>query len=468
MLAAVAGPSLGKMLGKYQVLRHLASGGMAEIYLARARGPERFERYVVVKCIKSEFAANAQFVEMFLDEARISAQLHHHHIAQVFDMGLENDVLYFAMEYLHGQNVQAILQAVSLVHSFVPLEHVLSIMIGAAQGLHYAHDKVDGDGEPLQLVHRDVTPTNIVVSYDGAVKVVDFGIAKAATRSTHTRSGVLKGKIAYLSPEQCHTQPLDRRSDVFALGILLYELATTHRLFFEESDYRTMDRIVNGDVPAPQLFRPDLPGELAAIMMRCLAVAPADRYQTADALVEDLLSFAQRSLLAPTNAGLARYMRELFGKPMEPWIGLAMPSEPPSVPALSSGVVIQPPHVIEPPRKRRAPVVIGGLAIVAVATAAAVWIGTRDPDLPQAPPQPIAAPQPPPTVVPEVPKPVGTAETATEQPKPDPPAPPTPTPPPRADRKPKPTTTVRKPPATDNGGSGSAKLRDSAILKPPD
>ena len=271
MLAAVAGLSPGMMLGRYQVLRHLATGGMAEIFLARTLGVERFERYVVLKCIKPEYAANAQFVEMFLDEARISAQLHNHHIAQVFDMGMENGVLYFAMEYVHGQNAQAILQTVSLGKTFIPIEHALTIVIGAAQGLSYAHDKVGPDGVPLDLVHRDVTPTNILVSYDGAVKVVDFGIVKAATRSTHTQSGVLKGKIAYMSPEQCRSAPLDRRSDVFALGIPL-ELTTTHRVR-RRLRIRVDDRIVTGKSRREHAGRA-IPRRSPRIVMRCLEVDP--------------------------------------------------------------------------------------------------------------------------------------------------------------------------------------------------
>lgn len=501
----VAGLQPGTMLGKYQVLRHLATGGMAEIFLARTIGMEGFERYVVVKCIKPEFAANSSFVDMFLDEARISAQLHHHHIAQVFDMGVEEGVLYFAMEYVHGQNVQAIVQAVSILGGFVPFDHALSIVIGAAAGLGYAHDKLGSDGRSLELVHRDVTPTNILVSYGGAVKVVDFGIVKAATRSTHTRSGVLKGKIAYMSPEQCRNAPLDRRSDVFALGILLYELTTTKRLFDTESDYGTMNRIVTGEVPAPQKYRSDYPDELADIVLRCLAVKPEDRYETADALVEDLLRFAQRAMLTPTNVGLARYMTELFGKPTEPWIGLAPPSPTPppgessrsnriaAAEPVSSGELIRPAPPssgeLAPVRKRRLPAITAAIAVVAIGVAAAVWIGTREPDL--APITTTTAPVVAPTkelpVVAE-PKPQAAPPSTTPAPAaieaaPIEPAPIEPAPiekPTARDREPKPPrTTVRArpdrrtkppspPPSGEGSGSGTSKLRDATMLTPPD
>ena len=325
----------GTLLGKYQVLKHLATGGMAEIFLARTLGASGFERYVVVKCIKPGFATDPQFVQMFLDEARISAQLHHQNIAQVFDMGVEQDTLYFAMEYVHGQNVQSIMMAAQVHGHHIPYEHAIAIVLGSASGLDYAHDRVGPDGVPLEIVHRDVTPTNILVSYDGAVKVVDFGIVKATTRATHTRSGVLKGKLQYMSPEQCRSAPLDRRSDVFALGILLYELTTLQHLYQGASDYETMDQIVRATVTRPSTKRASYPEELEDIVLRCLAKNPADRYATAGALVEDLLSFVQRAMLTPTATGLARYMRELFGKPGEPWLGAEIPPTPPFVPAPS-------------------------------------------------------------------------------------------------------------------------------------
>lgn len=465
---ALAGLSPGMMLGKYQVLRHLATGGMAEIFLARTLGVERFERYVVVKCIKPEFASNAQFVEMFLDEARISAQLHNHHIAQVFDMGIEGGVLYFAMEYVHGQNLQALLQTVSLGKAVIPYEHALTIVIGAAQGLAYAHDKIGPDGTPLDLVHRDVTPTNIIVSYDGAVKVVDFGIVKAATRSTHTQSGVLKGKLAYMSPEQCRSAPLDRRTDVFALGVLLYELTTTHRLFAADSDYETMNKIVTGEVPPPRGYRADYPDALAAIVMRCLTVDVAARYPTADALVEDLLAFAQQASLAPTNAGLARYMRELFGRPAEPWVGIDLPPTPimpaptPSRPAPTPSWPAPAPvsAVDVAPSRRRAPVILGAFAIAAIAGGAAIYLTSRR-DAP-----PTAAPAPTPTAPPPVAEPVPVAEPTPVPPVAEPAgsaaAAPT-----RREKKPKSTSRTRKPP-TEGSGSAAEKLRDGTILTPPD
>ena len=472
------------MLGKYQVLKHLATGGMAEIFLARTTGLEGFERYVVVKCIKPEFATNAQFVQMFLDEARISAQLHHNHIAQVFDIGIEDGVLYFAMEYIHGQNVQAILQAVSVLNRDLPYEHAITIAIGAAHGLDYAHDKLGPDGTPLDLVHRDVTPTNIIVSYDGAVKVVDFGIVKAATRATQTRSGVMKGKLAYMSPEQCRSEELDRRSDVFALGILLYELTTTEPLFQTDSDYATMDKIVRAPIPSPKRFRADYPDELAAIVMKCLERDREARYQTAGEIVEDLLSFAQRAMLTPTNAGLARFMRELFGKATEPWVGLEMPPLRPAItPAIApaigsiagSGEVIVPaptvvtsPSTVMPTPRSKLPIVIAATAVLGIGIGAMVLIG-RDGDRSIAPPTPTSQPvttMPVSPVTPDAPPPTPPIPTATTPTTTIEPAVATkkPLPPLRArdrDRK-------KKPPPPEAGSGSPTKLRDATILKPPD
>jgi serine/threonine protein kinase len=325
----------GAMLGRYQVQSHLASGGMAEIYLARAIGLEGFERYVVVKCIKPEHARDERFVKMFIDEARVSAHLHHQNIAQVYDIGQEGGAYYFAMEYLHGENVRDLLHKVAVARGEVPLEHALSIVCGAAAGLHYAHEKRGGDGQSLGIVHRDVSPSNIVVTFDGAVKVVDFGIAKAATRMTETQSGNLKGKIAYMSPEQCRGGGVDRRSDVFALGIVLYELTTVTRLFRGGSDYMMMNKIVNGEIERPSARRAGYPPELEAIVMRALATKAEDRYASAAEMRDALVTFAKGAGVPLSTIGLERYVRELFGERPEPWANTPTPtpaSEPTPTP----------------------------------------------------------------------------------------------------------------------------------------
>src|SRR5207253_1515920 len=221
-----------------------------------------------LKKVLAEHARDPRFVSMFLDEARLAAQLHHHNIAQVYDIGEEDGAYFFAMEYVHGEDVRGLMRKLATVGKHAPIEHVLAIIAGAAAGLAYAHDKRGADRRPLGLVHRDVSPSNLLVAYDGAVKLVDFGIAKAATRSSETRSGTLKGKVAYMSPEQCLGKPIDRRSDVFSLGVVLYELTTLTRLFKFENDYTTMHQIVTGTVPPPSKRRGDYPSGLEPIVMK--------------------------------------------------------------------------------------------------------------------------------------------------------------------------------------------------------
>ena len=271
-------------LGRYQIVKHLANGGMAQVLLARATGIEGFERHVVVKRIHQNRAEDPVFVKMFLDEARLAAQLHHNNIVQVHDIGKEKGEYFFAMEYVHGEDLRKLLMKVNKKKEKVPFEHVVTIVTTAALALHHAHEQRGPDRKPLGLVHRDVSPANIIVGYDGNVKVVDFGIAKAALRAKgeDTKAGALKGKVSYMSPEQCAGQPVDRRGDVYSLGIVLFELSTVKRLFKGNNDFLTMSAIVQGQVPKPSSHRPDIPPELEAIIMKALAVDPAERYQSAD------------------------------------------------------------------------------------------------------------------------------------------------------------------------------------------
>jgi serine/threonine protein kinase len=308
-------------LGRYAVLKHLASGGMADVLLGRSEGIEGFERHVVVKRIRPEYARDQRFIRMFLDEARVAATLHHQHIVQVYDIGEAGGDYFIAMEYIHGEDVRTILSAASRSRNHVPLGYAIAIVSAAAAGLHYAHERCGADKRPLGIVHRDVSPSNILVGYDGSIKVVDFGIAKAAMRE-ETQSGSLKGKISYMSPEQCKGGEVDRRSDVYALGVVLYELATTTRLFKGENSYLVMDQIVNGRVPPPQNRRPDLPAELATIIQRAIAPDRAKRYATADELRQALDAFAAKSGLTASSSAIAAYMKKQLGHRPEPWLDI--------------------------------------------------------------------------------------------------------------------------------------------------
>jgi serine/threonine protein kinase len=327
---------------RYEILARLAAGGMAELYLARATAPDGSASHVVLKRILPSRSGDPQFVTMFLDEARLAAQLHHPNIAQVFDIGRLGSSYFFTMEYVHGENARAVLQREYGLRRKVPIGHAITIAAGAATGLHHAHDATSADRRPLGIVHRDVSPANIMVSFDGAVKLVDFGVAKAAVRFHETRAGTIKGKIAYLSPEQCTgNKPVDRRSDVFSLGIVLYELLTVQRLFRRDSDFATMAAIVTEDVPPPSVLRSDIPPELDAVVMTALSKQPEDRYPSAGAMVDALERAASASGVALSVAGLGRYLRELFGVRPEPWVELDSLEQHPALLTVTGESMIQ-------------------------------------------------------------------------------------------------------------------------------
>jgi serine/threonine-protein kinase len=307
--------AVGEKLGRYEIVRHLASGGMADVLLARTTGIGGFERHVLVKRIHTENAKDERFRKMFLDEARLAAMLHHGNIVQVHEVGDEAGTIYFAMEYVHGEDLRRVLGDLSKKREKPPFEHIIAIISAAADALHHAHEQHGSDGKPLGLVHRDVTPANILIGYDGIVKVCDFGIAKAAIRSSETQAGTMKGKVAYMSPEGCTGKPVDRRSDVFSLGIVLFELVCVRRLFKGENDFLTMSAIVEGKVKSPRELRPDLPRVLEDIIMKALAPRPEDRFQTAAEM-----SAALDALPHCSPKSLAAYMKQRFGSRPEPWL----------------------------------------------------------------------------------------------------------------------------------------------------
>src|SRR3954471_14025789 len=249
--AAVALIAPGTKLGKYRVLHRIAFGGMAEIYLARATGIQGFEKYLVLKRILPQFAENHQLIRMFLQEARLAAILDHTNIAQVHDIGEEGGVFFFTMEYLHGEDARVIMKTLAQRNERIPLQHAVHIIIDAAAGLHFAHEKKGADGASLGIVHRDLSPSNIVVTYAGGVKVVDFGVAKIATDPELSGRHALKGKLAYMSPEQVSRGTVDRRSDVFALGIVLYELTVGQRLFKGTDEVETLRAVLDLNVQRP-------------------------------------------------------------------------------------------------------------------------------------------------------------------------------------------------------------------------
>src|SRR5262245_54787728 len=307
-------------IGRYEVISHLATGGMAQIYLARQTGLGSFERHVVLKTILRERAQDQRFVTMFLDEAKLAATLNHQNVAQVYEVDQADGAYFMAMEYVHGENTRAILETTIRRNWTIPLELAVMIISGAAAGLHHAHERRGKNGQPLQIVHRDVSPANVMVGYDGSVKVLDFGIAKAEEPATKTIGGTIKGKYGYMSPEQCKGKPIDRRSDIFALGIVLYELTTLRRAFKGNDDFETMKRIVAGDLVLPSTLIPGYPRELEAIILTALANDPGARFQTAQELIEALDAFTVRAKLTGSNTAMGRFMLQLFGTKKEPWI----------------------------------------------------------------------------------------------------------------------------------------------------
>ncbi|MBK8236444.1 MAG: protein kinase [Deltaproteobacteria bacterium] len=328
-------------IGPYEVLSKLAVGGMAELLLARRIGIEGFQKLVVLKRILPQYAGSPEFVEMFLAEARLAATLEHPNIVQVFDIGKSGGDYYFAMAYLHGKDLLAILRELSRRGRALPFEHAIAIGIGVAAGLHHAHEQHGFDGQPLAIVHRDVSPANAIVTFDGGVKLVDFGIAKAAAQANITRVGVRKGKAAYMSPEQCHGDVLDRRTDVWSLGVVLYEMLTMARLFRADNDLAVMHRITAVELAPPSSVVPEIPAVLDAIVMRCLQRDPATRYATADALHRDLEGCAHALGLRPSSVRLGEFVRELFGSPPPPWTQVGSASASQVVAPVTSSIELE-------------------------------------------------------------------------------------------------------------------------------
>ena len=298
--------------GKYELLRKIASGGMAEVYLAKQTGLVGFEKLVVIKRILPHLAANEEFVRMFLDEARTAADLRHTNVVQIYEVGEDQGTYFIAMEFLHGQDLRRVLRKQLEQRGRVPLQHGLQMIIDAAAGLHYAHQKSDLSGHALGIVHRDISPQNIITTYDGTSKIVDFGIAKAASQSVETRSGVLKGKYSYMSPEQASGEVLDQRTDQFALGIVAYELTTATRLFKYPNEIMTLHAIIECRVTPPAHVLRGFPVDLSDIIMRSLSKNREDRYPNLGAFVEDIEDFMARESMVHSPQRVANYMQELF------------------------------------------------------------------------------------------------------------------------------------------------------------
>jgi serine/threonine protein kinase len=272
-------------LGRYDVDQLLARGGMGEVYLGRLTAAHGFERPVVIKTIRTELVADERAALMFIDEARIAAGLHHRNIVQILDFDRFDGGAFLVTEYIEGCDLRTLLGGLRAPPRY---DHAVTIIAELATGLDAAHEATAADGSPLNLVHRDVSPSNVLLGVTGEVKLADFGIAKARSRSYHTVSGTIKGKAPYMAPEQILGEPLDRRADVFGLGILLFELSTRTRLYSARGDANAMTQILAGELPDPGLRRSGYPPDLAMVVRRALARDREARYPTARALVGDL------------------------------------------------------------------------------------------------------------------------------------------------------------------------------------
>lgn len=307
-----------RQFGPYRLTQQIATGGMAEIHLAKTRGIEGFEKYVALKMIHPNFSSDDHFVQMLIDEAKISVQLQHGNIAHVFDLGRVGNTYYIAMEFVDGHDLFKILRKSSEQDRYMPIESACFIAKEVCAGLDYAHHKRDAAGRPMGIVHRDISPQNVLISHSGEVKIVDFGIAKATMRVKQTAVGVIKGKYYYMSPEQAWGDSVDHRTDIFSAGILLYEMLTGQMLYLEEDMNKLLDMVRKADIPPPSTKRPDIPRELDRIVMRALAKKPDQRWQAAS----DFGTAIERFLhgFAPDYRAqrLSAFVRDIIPVPIEP------------------------------------------------------------------------------------------------------------------------------------------------------
>jgi serine/threonine protein kinase len=306
-------PTAPRRFGQYLLIRKLAEGGMAEIFLAKHTGAEGFERDVVIKCMLDHFSRHQDFIAMFLDEARLAARLHHPNIVQITDLGMADGRYFICMEYLAGEDLEMVVARAGQQRQPVPIPIAARIMLSALEGLEFAHGYQE-QGRLVELVHRDISPSNILVTFQGTVKVLDFGIAKASSRVSQTQPGLLKGKWGYMSPEQARGEPIDGRSDLFSLGITFHELLTGRRVFERDHEIGVLLALMAQPIPPPSAIRPEIPEALERIIMKALERERDHRYASASAMRADLEEFLRSTSSIPGTSQLAQYMQGLFGQ----------------------------------------------------------------------------------------------------------------------------------------------------------
>ena len=303
--------------GKYYLLERINVGGMAEVFKAKAFGVEGFERLLAVKRILPNIAEDEEFITMFIDEAKIAVQLNHANIAQIFDLGKVDDSYFIALEFIHGKDLRGIFDRCRASGENMPIAQACFVIMKTCEGLDYAHNKRDASGREIGLVHRDMSPQNVLISYEGEVKLIDFGIAKAAGKASKTQAGILKGKFGYMSPEQVRGLPLNRGSDIFSVGIVLYELLTGERLFIGESDFSTLEKVRNVEILPPSTYNRKIPEELERIVLNTLAKDPEDRYQHAIDLHDELQAFMYTAGEFYSRKDLAAWMKRTWSREIQ-------------------------------------------------------------------------------------------------------------------------------------------------------
>jgi serine/threonine-protein kinase len=388
----------GRKLGRFVLRYQLASGGMGNVYLAQMKGAAGVERWVALKILKQELAGEDRFVRMFLDEARIVSRLNHPNLCGVVDFGKADGRYYLALEYLHGETLSALSRRIRAARAADPAglrphEIVARVVADAARGLHAAHEEKGGDGAPLAIVHRDVSPQNIFVLYEGLSKVMDFGIATGRARESRTQTGEFKGKFAYAAPEQLTGRAVDRRTDVFALGIVLWEASLGRRLFRAETEGETVLNVMSKEIPPPSAFDPEIPAAVDRIATRALSREPDGRYATAAQMADELEEWLATLGRPLGSAQISAVMRRLFADRIATREAMLRAGAVPGnvVPEVEldskSSIATVAPHgqTVRALRKRAWAVPVGVAAVLAIGTGAlALWAGGGDPPAPAA------------------------------------------------------------------------------------
>ncbi|MFI5165983.1 MAG: TonB family protein [Thermoanaerobaculales bacterium] len=412
----------GTPFGQYELMELIATGGMAEVYKARMRGLEGFQKIVAIKRILPHLTDNDEFVTMFIDEAKLAAQLQQPNIIHIYDLGKIERSYYIAMEYIEGKDLRSILRMLEEKQARIPLGLALFIGSRIAAALDYAHRKKDLQGKAMALVHRDVSPQNVLISYEGEIKLCDFGIVKAASKASHTRAGALKGKLQYMSPEQAWGKDLDHRSDIFSLGLVLYEMLTGRKGFAGDSELSILELVRSPELVAPREIDPAIPPEVERVVLKALKEDRDNRYQTAADMLADLETILQSLRPTPGASELGVFLSDLVGRerlhavpttarpPATPTRPAAPPAESASRPKPAPPVRVPttpPPaevsELIPPPRRVPMGLIAGGAVVVLAVAAFAVFFARERRSAPGA--AAVATATPATTSVPNVPAP---------------------------------------------------------------